>query len=199
MHRTNIVIYTWSCDTLWPYAPYKYRDIYMVMWHPMTVGTVQISWYIHGHVTPYVFMHRIYTVNTLCTIYTVTYMYGTWPYILWFMIPLPKIPYIHCIYIYIYLWPTISVCVSLTYIFVAHLQCVCVSLMLPRYEKFSGQPYLYIYTYNPTYTSRSSPCTPPPLPGQIGPIPLTCAYLPNHSTILGPESCVGQLNFFFPK
>ena len=35
------------------------------------------------------------------------------------------------------------------------------------------------------------PLQPPPLPGQIGPILLNQAYLPNHSTVLGPESCVG--------
>ena len=33
---------------------------------------------------------------------------------------------------------------------------------------------------------------PPPPPGiLIGPIPLHQTYLPNHFTILGPESCVG--------
>ena len=35
------------------------------------------------------------------------------------------------------------------------------------------------------------PMQPPPLPGQIGPIPLNWAYLPNHSTILRAKSCVG--------
>jgi hypothetical protein len=90
-HRTNIVIYTWSCDTLCFYAPYIYRE------HPMH----HIHRYVHvWYMTVYFMIYDSPAKNTVHTLYIYIYICGP--------------PLVYVCLSHIYLWPTFNVCVSLS-------------------------------------------------------------------------------------
>ena len=90
--------------------------------------------------------------------------------------------------VYCYMWHTVIYCYmwhTVLYCYMWHTATVICGILLLLYVA-----YCYCYRWH-TVTVMVVPMQPPPLPKQIGAIPLNLAYLPNHFTVLRTESYVG--------